>query len=168
VFQGYLDRLAQRLTSGELRKAGRFDEVRVLARARALGVSWKLDANRKRSLMQFLHEARLIRRKELDREAEGEPVNPVIGLSGADLRGAYLKWLDLRGADLQGDDLKGTLLNKVEDTEGVALVGADLRRANFRGVDLGGANLQDALVDDGQFDECKSLADDIMPNGKKF
>jgi hypothetical protein len=66
VFQAYLDQLAEPLISGQLHKAGRFDSVRVLARARTVGVLWKLDSNRKRSLVQFLHEAKLIRREELD------------------------------------------------------------------------------------------------------
>ncbi len=98
VFQAYLDQMSQPLIDRQLLKAGRYDPVRVLARARTVGVLWKLDANRKRSLVQFLHEARLIRRQELcDREEDlEEPVqNPVVGLSGADLRGAFLKWLDL-------------------------------------------------------------------------
>src|SRR5215213_1007780 len=90
VFQAYLDQLAEPLTSGQLHKSRRFDSVRVLARARTVGVLWKLDSNRKRSLMQFLHEAKLIRREELDRKGE-EIVNPVIGLSGADLGGGYLR-----------------------------------------------------------------------------
>jgi hypothetical protein len=187
VFQAYLDQLAEPLINGRLHEAGRFDPVRVLARARTLGVLWKLDSNRKRSLMQFLHEAKLIRREELGRVGE-EAVNPVIGLSGADLRDGYLRWLDLskadlrgadlkgadlrnanlksadlRGADLEGSDLRGALLTKAEDTEGADLKGADLRDANLKGADLSGANLEGALVDDGQLDESKSHAGVTIP-----
>jgi Pentapeptide repeats (8 copies) len=144
VFQKYLDRLAQPLTSGKLRKAGRFEEVRVLART--LGVLWKLDANRKRSLMQFLHEARLIRREEFDREAEEEPVNPVIGLSGADLRKASLQELDLKDAALNGADMKGANLRDAKlnnvNLSGADLSGADLSNANLNGASLVNADLQ--------------------------
>jgi hypothetical protein len=192
VFQAYLDQLAEPLISGQLHKAGRFDSVRVLARARTVGVLWKLDSNRKRSLVQFLHEAKLIRREELDREGE-ESVNPVIGLSGADLRDGYLRWLnlskadlkgadlkrtnlrdaglrsaDLRGADLEDGDLRDALLGKAEDLEGADLDGADLRGANLKGVDLSGADLEGALLDDGQLDECKSLAGTTMTDGQKY
>lgn len=146
VFQAYLDQLAQPLISGQLHQAGRFDSVRVLARARTVGVLWKLDANRKRSLMQFLHEAKLIRREELDRDGEEEAVNPVIGLSGADLRCAHLRWLDLSKADLRGADLKGANLSE-----------ADLRSADLRGADLEGADLRDALLGTAQDPESSDI-----------
>src|SRR5215218_8895342 len=45
VFQAYLDQLAEPLISGQLHEAGRFDSMRVLARARTVGVLWKLDPN---------------------------------------------------------------------------------------------------------------------------
>jgi hypothetical protein len=89
--------MSQPLIDKQLHKTGRYDAVRVLARARTIGVLWKLDAYRKRSLMQFLHEARLIRRKELPDRVPPEPApsapgvdqksveNAVIGLSSADL-----------------------------------------------------------------------------------
>jgi uncharacterized protein YjbI with pentapeptide repeats len=164
-----------------LHKVGRFDSVRVLARARTVGVLWKLDSNRKRSLMQFLHEAKLIRREELDREGE-EIVNPVIGLSGADLKDGYLRWLDLSKADLRGADLKGANLRNADlrssDLSGADLEDSDLRDAllgeaedqegaALQGADLRGANLKGALLDDGQLDECKSLASATMPDGSK-
>jgi hypothetical protein len=64
--------------------------------------------------MQFFHEARLIRREELDRDAEGEPVNPVIGLSGADLREAYLQELDIVRAHQHASGAKrGTQTSKL-------------------------------------------------------
>jgi hypothetical protein len=59
VFQVYLDQLTEPLISGQLHRAGRFDSVRVLARARSVGVLWKLDPNRNRSLLQSgLHQDR--------------------------------------------------------------------------------------------------------------
>jgi hypothetical protein len=192
MFQANLDQLAEPLIGGQLHNAGRFDFVRVLARARTVGVLWKLDSNRKRSLMQCLHEAKLIRREDLDREGE-ETANPIIGLSGTDLKDGYLRWLnlskadlsgadlkranlrdaDLRSADLRGADLEDSylidaLLGKAEDLEGADLQGVDLRDADLKGVDLGGADLECALLDDGQLDECKSLADATMTDGKNY
>jgi len=59
VFQAYLDQLAEPLINGQLHRAGRFDSVQVLARARTVGMLWKLDPNRKRSLLQSgLHQDR--------------------------------------------------------------------------------------------------------------
>jgi hypothetical protein len=153
VFQAYLNQMSQPLIDRELYKAGRYDAVRVLARARTIGVLWKLDAYRKRSLMQFLHEARLIRRKELPDRVSPEPApsapgvdqdreedqkfveNPVIGLSSADLIESFLKWINLSKADLTGADLKRANLGE-----------ADLRSVDLRGVDLEGADLRGALL----------------------
>jgi hypothetical protein len=59
VFQAYLDQLAEPLINGQLYRAGHFDSVPMLARARTVGVLGKLDPNRKRSLLQSgLHQDR--------------------------------------------------------------------------------------------------------------
>jgi len=63
---------------------------------------------------------------------------PVIGLQGADLSGAYLSYTRLRGAGLSYANLQ-----KV-DMSYMNLGGADLRNADLRGANLTGANLKDA------------------------
>ncbi len=60
------------------------------------------------------------------------------GLSGVDLRHAYLAAVDFRGADLRGAGLIDA------DLRGADLRGADLRRALLRGADLSGVNLSGA------------------------
>ena len=66
---------------------------------------------------------------------------PQISLSGADLRGAYLRGADLRGAYLRGADLRGADLRGA-DLRGAYLRGADLSGAYLRGADLSGAYLR--------------------------
>jgi hypothetical protein len=83
--------------------------LRLLTRGRTVSLFWQLDPHRKRALLQRVHEAGLINLGE-----------PVIGLSGADLREAYLRELTLSKADLRGDDING----------------ANLGDANLRDADL--------------------------------
>ena len=68
------------------------------------------------------------------REAQGRGERP--NLTGANLRGADLRWANLNGANLYGADLRWANLY------GANLRGADLRWANLRGADLRGANLR--------------------------
>ena len=69
--------------------------------------------------------------KWLRNEADGERAD----LSGADLRGAYLRFADLRGAYLIFANLSGAYLG-----------GADLRLANFSKANLSEANLRGACL----------------------
>ena len=92
-----------------LRDEEPLSSVRLLTRGRTVSLFWQLDPHRKRALLQILHEAGLINLGE-----------PVIGLSGADLREAYLRELTLSKADLRGADMKG----------------ANLGDANLRDADL--------------------------------
>jgi uncharacterized protein YjbI with pentapeptide repeats len=107
-----------------------------------LSLFWQLDPKRKRRLLQILHEAGSIGKE-----------TPVIGLSGADLRNAYLRELDLKDAALNGADMKG----------------ANLERADLRGADLSGADLLGARgVTEGQLEQAESLEGATMPNGQKY
>jgi uncharacterized protein YjbI with pentapeptide repeats len=139
-----------------LRKSKEGDEVRTLARARTKEVLWKLDRHRKRNLLQFLHEACLIKRK-----------NKIIDLSGADLMNAYLWKLDLKNTDLRGADIKGTDLSEANLSE------ADLRGSMLGGVDLRGADLSCAnLREAKEWTEDQLTAAHLegatMPNGQKY
>jgi uncharacterized protein YjbI with pentapeptide repeats len=104
----------------------------------------QLDGKRKRTVLLFLREARLINKQQYYRE--GRVIYPlVVGLRGADLSGARLRGAqlvstdgkeavsledaDLRGADLRGADLRGT----------------DLRSANLRHADLSAADLSETI-----------------------
>jgi uncharacterized protein YjbI with pentapeptide repeats len=63
--------------------------LRVLARAQTLTTLGQLDSHRKRSLLQFLHEANLITKNQ-----------PVVNLIGADMSGA-----DLYESNITNDQL---------------------------------------------------------------
>jgi uncharacterized protein YjbI with pentapeptide repeats len=141
-----------------LREEDPLSPVRLLARSRTLQVCWQLDPKHKRSLLQTLHEAGLI--------GKG---TPVIGLSGADLREAYLQELDLKDAALNGADMKGANLERA-DLAGADLGGADLSNANLRGTDLRGADLTNAegVTNKELEQQAKSLKDATMPDGQKY
>jgi uncharacterized protein YjbI with pentapeptide repeats len=149
LLQAYLDRMAELLLNNHLRESDPYSEVRYIARARTLTVLPRLDAHRKRSLLQFLHESDLL---------SNERGTSIIHLNGADLSGAYLKGANLTRADLGGADLSeadlrdahltGTELGEANLTKaqinGASLIKANLSRANLRGADLSGADLSGA------------------------
>lgn len=143
ALQAYLEQITQLVREGEgLRGEDPLSSVRLLTRGRTLSLFWQLDPKRKRALLQILHEAGLI--------GKG---TPVIGLSGADLRKAYLRELELKNADLRGADMKGANLEKADlsgaDLRGADLGGASLRDADLSGADLSDANLSGATLPDG-------------------
>jgi hypothetical protein len=162
VLQGYLDQMSQLLTDKELRsKTHWLDDVRVTARARSLAALARLDGERKKSLLQFLYEAQLINKDKMPlRWEEAKELGPdgptqfdarIVGLSGADLTSADLRYITLSNAALNGAfldnaDLRRAKLNGV-DLGGAYLSGADLRDADLRGALLVNADLQqkDAL-----------------------
>jgi uncharacterized protein YjbI with pentapeptide repeats len=155
ALQAYLGEMSQLLTDKGLRsKTHWLDDVRVTARARSLAVLRRLDGERKKSVLQFLYEARLINRSEN---------GPLIGLSGADLTSTDLRHITLRNAALDGAQLENADLSEAKlsdinlgganlrgadlsdaDLNGAHLENADLRKAKLNGVDLGGADLSGA------------------------
>ena len=97
ALQAYIDKMSELLLEKRLRGSAEDDEVRKIARVRTLRVLPRLDKERKRSVLQFLHESGLI-----------EKGKRIIDLSGADLSGANLSGADLgsaRGADLGAANL---------------------------------------------------------------
>ena len=144
ALRAYLDQIGQLLLdkATPLRESKEGDEIRTLARARTLTVLELLDASRKTSVMRFLVESVLIQKEE--GANEGHVTNqPVITLSGANLRGFGLIRADLRGATLRWANLSGAYLRR-----------ANLSRANLRDVTLSGeaylirANLSEASLKD--------------------
>jgi Pentapeptide repeats (8 copies) len=162
--EAYLDQLTHLSVDKDLRKRNELSDIRLLTRGRTLALLWRLDADRKRTLLQFLQEANMIR---------GE--HPIIGLSGADLRNANLKKLDLCGAKLNGADLKGANLGEA-NLRNADLGGADLgihdetgQAADLTGANLNNANLHNVkgISEEVLKRQAKSLTDAIMPNGRK-
>ena len=126
----YFEQVGELLLDKNLRNSSDGDEVRMLARAQTHTVLKNLNEIRKGSVVQFLYEANLIRTSE-----------PIINLSGADLRQTALTRMQLSRADLGGADLRGADLSRASLNE------ASLRKADLSGVhlyeaDLSGADLR--------------------------
>jgi uncharacterized protein YjbI with pentapeptide repeats len=162
ALQAYLDQMSQLMLEGDLLDSKQDSEVRTLARARTLTVLTRLDSRRKGSVVQFLHEASLIKK-------EGPVVSlSAVRLRGADLShldlleanlsGANLNWADLSGADLRNAHLSGANLNWA-DLSGVEMSGADLSDAHLNyadltgGADLSGADLSDVHLSDAHLND---------------
>jgi uncharacterized protein YjbI with pentapeptide repeats len=146
ALQAYLDQMAQLLIEHPLRRASPGDALSTVARARTLTVLGRLGSSQKRSVLQFLHESRLIERRNIISLAQAD-------LRGADLRGADLSRADLSRADLSGAILSGAILtgaylSRADLREAILyraiLREADLGWANLSGTDLGGAYLSRA------------------------
>jgi uncharacterized protein YjbI with pentapeptide repeats len=132
--QTYLDDMGQMVLDEDnrLSEAEPGDPISNLGRAKTLTILQRLDAERKRIVLQFLYESDLI-------DKDGRVLDLwTANLRGADLTGALLKSADLSGTDLTEANLRNASL------EGAALrnayiVGADLSNANLRDADLRGA-----------------------------
>jgi uncharacterized protein YjbI with pentapeptide repeats len=138
ALQEYIDKMSELLLDKNLRKSAEDDELRKIARVLTLTVLSKLDASRKRSVMQFLYESDLINKSDPSSETEC-----IVHLhatdrnrsNGADLSGADLSGLPLAYSDLHKVNLSKANLNKASLSE------ADLSEAN-----LSEANLREALL----------------------
>jgi Pentapeptide repeats (8 copies) len=103
-----------------------------------LAILNQLDGERKRTVLLFLREARLINGDHHVRD--GRMIYPrVVGLRIADLTNARLHDIQLVSTDREETVfLEGTVLKGAELRHAI-LEGADLRDANLRGADLGGS-----------------------------
>jgi uncharacterized protein YjbI with pentapeptide repeats len=175
ALQAYIDNLSALLLDRALRHA-QFDEARTIARVRTLRVLPRLDGERKRNVIQFLHESGLIDKDDFIR---------VIDLHEADLReacldDAELEWANLSGAKLMGANLKGSKLMgakldranlsifhdpKTKKPINTDLSEADLSKATLFNANLEGANLSKAWVTREQVCKAKSLQGATMPDG---
>lgn len=150
ALQQYIDNMSYLLLEKGLSNTQVKDEVRNIARTRTLTVLPRLDAYRKGSVLQFIHESGLIREN-----------NPVINLAHADLSGADLSHLILDDAHLTSVNLSNAILRgtrlyyaKLDDSDlsnadlsyshltDISLIRANLSNANLRGADLSSADLR--------------------------
>jgi uncharacterized protein YjbI with pentapeptide repeats len=139
ALQAYLDRIGNLLFDKDKplqQQSGDTQGVVDLARAHTLTILRRLDPSRKRSVLDFLYEAQLIKGGWPNINL-GSPdfIYSAADLSGADLRGAVLRSAYLSG--IYGPNLTGA------DLRGADLKGANLGRANLRGANLSGAVLSD-------------------------
>lgn len=164
ALRAYLDQIGNLLLDKNLRRAEKGAEVRTLARAQTLAVLKGLrgDPDRKRILMLFLSEAKLL-----------EKVGTILCLEMADLSKAGLAELGspLGGDILRKKNLSGSYLNEAKlrktDLRETNLTGAHLTGADLRSADLSGADMRKAIVTDKQLKTARSLEGAIMPDGSK-
>jgi uncharacterized protein YjbI with pentapeptide repeats len=172
ALQTYLDKMSELLIDKKLhKKDDPYDVTRVTARAQTLAVLRRIDGGRKRVVLLFLREARLINRDQQVRELR--TLYPhIVALRDADLKNANLRNaplinasrdepISLEGAILQDAVLQGADLERA-DLQEANLIGANLIGANLRG-----ANLRGAKVTDEQLGHVRSLQGAIMPDGTK-
>ena len=185
ALQAYIDKMSELLLEKHLRGSQPEDEVRKIARVRTLTILPRLDADRKRSVLQFLYESDLIVKSK-----------HIIDLNGADLRGADLSGgflnetdlsgSDLREADLREADLIGTILYKVDmssadlreadlnsvDLRGARLIKtnlykADLSNTDLRGANLSGANLSEAILFNANLKDAQNITTEELEKQAK-
>jgi uncharacterized protein YjbI with pentapeptide repeats len=142
--QAYLDGMSQLVTDKEqpLDKVPRGASLSILARARTLTVLTRLDGERKRSVLQFLYESRLVTMG-----------HDIVDLREADLGKASLSKANLSEANLSGANLYGSTLSEADlsranlseaTLSSATLSGANLSSATLNRAVLSGANLSDA------------------------
>jgi hypothetical protein len=145
ALQTYLEKMTELMTDKQLyEKKNPYDPTRVTARAQTLATLLQLDGYRKKSVVRFLYEAQLINKDKkvlLDKEFEAR----IVGLDGADLTNATLRYLTLEeaaldGAILENADLRNAKLSRID------LGGAFLSAADLRGADLSRASLREAQL----------------------
>ncbi len=149
------------------------DDARTEARAHTLLILQDIDDPvRKRNLVEFLHQSRLIH-SEL----------PVVDLRGANLEEADLSHANLSHASLHEADLNLAILNHANLSQAFPieanlsyavlrktnLSGAALHEANLRGAHLEGADLRDArgVTEEDLEKQAENLEGTIMPDGSK-
>jgi uncharacterized protein YjbI with pentapeptide repeats len=151
ALQAYYEQIGKLLTDKHLRTT-KDEDVRELARAQTLTLLRELDADRKGSLLTFLHAAELIQTKP-----------PAVRLAFADLRNANLRKANLGGANLQNVYLEGADLREANLRYAI-LMGADLRNADLRNADLRSADLRNAACTSWQLSQARSTSNVVMPN----
>ena len=152
ALQAYLDQMNNLLLEHNLRNSKEDSGVRTLARARTLTVLGRLDGDRKGSVVQFLYEAGLLTKGQVDVDLAGADLREVNLIIGADLSGVDLSGPDLTRADLIGANLSDAYLYDAylfrADLRFANLRRANLRVAHLFRADLRGADLSDAILSD--------------------
>jgi uncharacterized protein YjbI with pentapeptide repeats len=147
--RAYLDNISGMLSDPDrpLHRARPWDGLSVVARARTLPVLRRLDAGRKRIVVQFLYESGLIAKDRLVIDLNRADLTNA-GLNELHLEDAYLNGAFLIEASLNGALLEGACFRRVwmqgANLRMANLVGADLRGASLGGADLRGADLSQA------------------------
>jgi uncharacterized protein YjbI with pentapeptide repeats len=169
ALQVYLDRMSELLIYQRLHDhRNEYDAERVTARARTLAVLRSLDGVRKRTVLLFLREARLINRNVVPHYDARYVGLDDADLSKADLRGARLvstskeEFISLKNTNLKCAKLSEAMLYGA-DLSGADLSGADLSGADLRGADLSEAKLNGAILNRAQLGTARVSV--VLPDG---
>lgn len=152
-----LDDIKDLLLNKRLRGSQVGDEVRVVARVEVLETLRHLDGGRKRLLILFLSEAKLITMERND---------VIIDLSNANLSRSDLIRADLRGANLFGADLSHAILPYANLSHAI-LIHTGMSGAKLIHADLSYVDLRGARITRDQLKEAASLKKATMPDGSK-
>jgi uncharacterized protein YjbI with pentapeptide repeats len=169
ALQAYFDTMTGLLLERDLgvarsdRKTDNGGNVASIARTRTLSILGTLGDRKKRQVLQFLRESRLITDPPVvdlsQADLEGADLRAVLleqsVLSEAYLREANLEQARLRGAILRHADLRWAVLKKAD------LSDSDLRNANAANADFRGAVLSEVLMG-GSYLFCADLRDSVL------
>jgi hypothetical protein len=152
ALQAYLEQMSQLLTDKErpLHRAQPGDDLSAVVRAWTLTVLLRLDGGRKKSVLEFLYESRLIdQERTLLESGLFERRHNIVKLELADLSRAYLSRAYLSRANLSGANLSEADLSEAKGSTKAQLLAAD--------------SLRGAIMPDGQM-----LKGPIVPDGPTF
>lgn len=144
----YLDDIKKKLIEADLHEKPGGHVALHQASALVRDAFSHLDLNRKRSLVEFLHENSLISRRKPLLSMRGANLSNV-DLSWCNLDNAYLRYVNLSGVDLSlanlgGTDLSGSTLRGAQLK--TYMIGAEMVKADLREADLSGAQLANASL----------------------
>jgi len=169
ALQVYLDRMSELLIYQRLHDhRNEYDAERVTARARTLAVLRSLDGVRKRTVLLFLREARLINRNVVPHYDARYVGLDDADLSKADLRGARLvstskeEFISLKNTNLKCAKLSEAMLYGA-DLSGADLSEADMSGADLRGADLSEAKLNGAILNRARLGTAREIV--VLPDG---
>jgi len=145
ALQKYFEDVGKLLIEQPLRRASHGDNLSTVVRAQTLAVLEGLDPDRKRILIQFLNESRLIHKSKRVISLAAANLREA-HLSEADLSDANLALADLRKADLSDADLSDA---KLSDAYGLTNLTVVLPAKSLDGATLpDGQKYEDWLKDD--------------------
>jgi hypothetical protein len=177
ALQTFWENMSKLILDNNLLKSHEGDPVREIARTQTLVTLSRLGGSQghKAALLQFLHEANLIKNPNpiislsptLRRERIQSVSKVIVAhwdkalLNEADLHDTYLRQVDLTDADLSNADLSGA------DLQFTNLSKANLRGTDLTGTDLTGTDLTGAtgITVEQLESQAKSLQGATMPDG---
>jgi len=178
--RSYVEKTTELFSSSDF-KYSRKSNVSVIARAHTLLTLRTLDKERKRLLLQFLHEMNLITREKTLLPLMGADLSEVdlgqtdtstsflfdlsgINLDGVNLTRASLRYINLSHSGLHKADLSNAQITDADLShvdlssaflQNTRLLSVDLRQANMSQADLSGADLSGSNLGNANLSEAK-------------